>query len=171
VGPSWAPTTLSRSQAIAPCATKPGLEEEPLGFTLAQTVLVSWECCHVAPDVLAVDHDPQPQVPLRDLQLVLEAGDVGGQRLPLATLGRELLEGQPAPVADFDGVGAPPRGQQAQHVALEKRGVHAEFQGSARPSRAWTAAMIPRSKVVAWLESWTLPGRFLRRRIWPVWAT
>jgi hypothetical protein len=38
------------------------------------------------------------------------------------------LRGQPAPVADLDGVGAVPPREQAQHVALEKRGIHAEFE-------------------------------------------
>jgi hypothetical protein len=33
---------------MAPGATKLGLEEELPGFTWPQTVLVSFECCHVA---------------------------------------------------------------------------------------------------------------------------
>ena len=43
-------------------------------------------------------------------------------------LRRQLLEGQPAPVADLDGVAAPSGGEQAQHVGLEDRGIHAEFE-------------------------------------------
>src|SRR5882724_1391570 len=46
VGPSWAPTICSRSQGIAPGATKSGSEE--VVIATAQTVLVSRECCHVA---------------------------------------------------------------------------------------------------------------------------
>src|SRR4030095_2510019 len=46
VGPSWAPATGSRSQGMAPGATKSGSEEEIA--RPPQTVLVSRECCHVA---------------------------------------------------------------------------------------------------------------------------
>ena len=65
---------------------------------------------------------------------MLEAGHVRGQRRPLPPLGGELLQGQPAPVADLDGVGAAAGGEQAQHVALEKGRVHAELQGQ-RPAQ------------------------------------
>src|SRR4030042_1951156 len=50
LGPSWAPTTVSRSQATAPCWTKSGSVEEVAvwaGSAAAQTVLVS-EVCHAA---------------------------------------------------------------------------------------------------------------------------
>src|SRR5216117_2852291 len=80
-------------------------------------------------DMLAVDHHAQPEVPWRDDELVLESRHVRRQRVPLPPLGRELFEGQPAPVADLDGVGAAAGREQPQHVALEKRGVHSEFQG------------------------------------------
>src|SRR3982074_13396 len=46
VGPTWAPTISSKSQGIAPGATKAGSEDAAI--VLAQTVLVSCECCHVA---------------------------------------------------------------------------------------------------------------------------
>ena len=48
VGPSSAPTAWSKSQGIAPGATKAGSEEEAGAVAMAQTVLVSCECCHVA---------------------------------------------------------------------------------------------------------------------------
>src|SRR5207302_11436636 len=48
VGPLSAPTTVTKSQAMAFGATKAGSEEELPGFTWPQTVLVSRECCHVA---------------------------------------------------------------------------------------------------------------------------
>ena len=46
VGPTWAPTTCSKSQGIAPGATEAGSEE--LAIATAQTVLVSRERCQVA---------------------------------------------------------------------------------------------------------------------------
>src|SRR5919197_3062701 len=46
VGPGSAPTTSSKSQGIAPDATKSGSEEEAIAR--AQTVLVSNESCQVA---------------------------------------------------------------------------------------------------------------------------
>jgi hypothetical protein len=45
VGPGSVPTTWSRSQGIAPGSTKLGSEE---AIAMAQTVLVSRECCQVA---------------------------------------------------------------------------------------------------------------------------
>src|SRR5262245_18270016 len=45
VGPSWAPTTRSRTQGMAPGSTKEGSVEDALAT--AQTVLVSCECCQV----------------------------------------------------------------------------------------------------------------------------
>src|SRR5512143_3852584 len=50
LGPSLAPTTVSRSQATAPCLTKSGSVEEVAvwaGSAAAQTVLV-FEVCHAA---------------------------------------------------------------------------------------------------------------------------
>jgi hypothetical protein len=80
-------------------------------------------------DVLAVDHHPQVEVPLRDVQVMEEAGDVGGHGEPALPLGGELLQGQPAPVPDLDGIGTAPGGQQAEHGTLAEGGVHAELQG------------------------------------------
>ena len=86
-------------------------------------------------DMLAVDHHAQAEVPLRDVEVVLEAGHAGGQGMPVPALGGQLLEGQPAPVADLDGVGAAPGGEQAEHIRLEKRGIHAELERHA-PAQA-----------------------------------
>src|SRR5258708_5753797 len=47
VGPTWAPTIVTRSQGMAPDDTKLGSEEELPGNTCPQTLLVSRECCHV----------------------------------------------------------------------------------------------------------------------------
>ena len=55
-------------------------------------------------DVRAIDHHAQPEVPWRGRERMLEAGDARGQRRPVAALGGPLLQGQPAPVADLDGV-------------------------------------------------------------------
>ena len=44
-------------------------------------------------DVLAVDHDPQAELPLRDGEPVLEARHARGQRVPVPALGGQLLEG------------------------------------------------------------------------------
>jgi len=85
--------------------------------------------------VLAVDHHPQAQLPLRDEEQVLEAGHAGSQGVPASPVGGQLLERQPGPVADLDGVGAAPGGEQPQHIRLEKRGIHAEFEGQA-PAQA-----------------------------------
>jgi hypothetical protein len=49
-------------------------------------------------DVLAVEHHPEPEIPLGDVQVMEEAGDGHGQ--PPLSLGGELLEGQPMPVVD-----------------------------------------------------------------------
>src|SRR5262245_17331428 len=45
-GPSWAPTTRSKSQGMVFSSTNSGLEEDAIAT--AQTALVSRECCHVA---------------------------------------------------------------------------------------------------------------------------
>src|SRR5438874_11157789 len=45
VGPRCAPTTWSKSQGIASKSTNSGAEEEKIA--IAQTVLVSLECCQV----------------------------------------------------------------------------------------------------------------------------
>src|SRR5713226_8422743 len=82
-------------------------------------------------DVLAVDHHPEVEIPLGDVQGMEEAGDVRGHGEPALPLGGELLERQPAPVADLDGIGTAPGGQQAEHGALAKGRVHAELQGQA----------------------------------------
>jgi len=82
-------------------------------------------------DVLAVDHDPELQVPLRNVQVVEEPRDVRRDREPALPRGGQLLEGQPAPVADLDGVGTAPGGQEAQDVALEESRVHAELEREA----------------------------------------
>jgi len=44
-----------------------------------------------------------------------------------------VFQGQPTPVPDLDGVSAAPLGEEAQDVALEKRGVHAELEGNGPP--------------------------------------
>src|SRR3954447_12181495 len=48
VGPSSVPTTLSKTQAIAPGLTKAGSDEALPGFAWPHTVLASPEWCHVA---------------------------------------------------------------------------------------------------------------------------
>jgi hypothetical protein len=64
---------------------------------------------------------------------VLEARHAGRQGVPVPPLGGQLLEGQPAPVAHLDGVGATPGGEQPQHIRREKRGIHTEFKRQAPP--------------------------------------
>jgi hypothetical protein len=44
-------------------------------------------------DVLVVDHHAEPKLPLRDDELVLEAGHAGREGLPVASLRGHLLEG------------------------------------------------------------------------------
>jgi hypothetical protein len=83
--------------------------------------------------VLAVDHHPQAELPLGDDEPMLEARHAGGQSVPVSALGGQLLEGQPAPVADLDGIRTAPGGEQPQHIRLEKCGIHAEFEGHAPP--------------------------------------
>mgnify|MGYP003694065467 CR=1 FL=1 len=95
----------------------------------------------------------------------------GGHGQPPLALGGELLEGQPVPVADLDGIGTAAGGQQAQHVALEEGRVHAELQGSRRPNAVRRPSITSRRNAPLCLESCTLPGRFFTRRMWPVWAT
>src|SRR5713226_5894456 len=73
-------------------------------------------------DVLAVDHHPEVEIPLRDVQGVEEAGDVRRHGEPALPLGGELLQGQPAPVPDLDGIGTAPGSQQAEHGALAAGG-------------------------------------------------
>src|SRR3989304_1572115 len=79
--------------------------------------------------VLGVDHAPEPEVPLGDVQVVEEAGDGRGHGQPALTRGGQRLEGQPAPVAGPDGGGKPPGGQGGEDLALEEGGGHAELQG------------------------------------------
>jgi len=45
--------------------------------------------------------------------------------MPVAALGGQLVERQPAPIADLDGVAATLGGEQAQHIGVEKGGVRA----------------------------------------------
>jgi hypothetical protein len=45
-------------------------------------------------DVLAVDHHPQAEIPLRDGESMLEAHHAGGQSVPVPPLGGQLLERQ-----------------------------------------------------------------------------
>jgi hypothetical protein len=59
-------------------------------------------------------------MPPGNVEVMEEAGDVGGHGQPPLSLGSELLEGQPVPVADPDGIGRAPGGQQAQHVRWKK---------------------------------------------------
>jgi len=68
-------------------------------------------------DVLAVDHHAEPEVPRGDVEIVEEAGDVRGDGQPVLPSGGQLLEGQPAPVADLDGVGTASGGQEPEDVA------------------------------------------------------
>src|SRR4029078_3381014 len=52
-GPSATPAFTSRTHGIAPAATSSGVEVESIESTaLAQTMLESRECCHVARTVL-----------------------------------------------------------------------------------------------------------------------
>jgi hypothetical protein len=64
---------------------------------------------------------------------VFEARHPRGHGEPGAGFGGHLFQGQPAPVANLDGVGAAAAREQAQDVALEKGCVHAEFQGQGAP--------------------------------------
>jgi hypothetical protein len=77
--------------------------------------------------VLAVDHHAQPETPLGNVEVVEEPADVRGDREPALTLSGQLLERQPVPVADLDGVATVARGEQTQHGRLAEGGVHAEF--------------------------------------------
>jgi len=54
--------------------------------------------------VLAVDHHAHGQASLGNRQAMLEPGDAGHQRRPVAWLRGQLLERQPAPVTYFDRV-------------------------------------------------------------------
>src|SRR5207244_10114210 len=51
------------------------------------------------------------------------------QREPRPRLRGQLFQGQPVPVADLDGVGAPVPREEAQDLPLKKGRVHAELQG------------------------------------------
>jgi hypothetical protein len=75
--------------------------------------------------VLAEEHDPQPEIPLGHRQLGLIAGHAGGHREPLGARRRQLLERQPAPVADLDRVAAVAGRQQREDPPLKKGRVHA----------------------------------------------
>ncbi len=55
-------------------------------------------------DMFAVEHHPEPEVPLGDVEVMEEAGHVRGHGQPLLARGGELLEGQPVPVAELDGI-------------------------------------------------------------------
>jgi hypothetical protein len=77
--------------------------------------------------MLAIEHHPQRQVPLRDGQVGHEPGDVGREGLPAVAGRDERLEGQPAPVPDLDGVSAAASGQQAEDVALAEGRIHPEL--------------------------------------------
>ena len=122
-------------------------------------------------DVLAVDHDPQVQVPLGDMEVVKENGDARRDRQPMLALRGELLQGQPAPVPDLDGVGAAPGGEQPEHAALAEGGVHAELQRqpAAKPGPQPGDHLAQERHTL--LGIGTFPGRFFTRRMWPVWAT
>src|SRR5206468_13107907 len=65
-------------------------------------------------DVLAVDHHAEPEVPLRDVEIVEEAADLGCDGEPALAVGGQLLERQPVPIADLDGVAATPGREQTQ---------------------------------------------------------
>ncbi len=91
-------------------------------------------------DVLAVDHHAEPEVPLGDVEIVEEAADLGRDREPALAVGGQLLEGQPVPVADLDGVAAVPGREQTQHRGLAEGGVHADFQRQA-PAKAGAKAV------------------------------
>src|SRR5215467_6131298 len=82
-------------------------------------------------DVLAVDHHTELKIPLGNVEVMKEPCDVRRHREPALSRGRELFEGQPAPVADLDGVRTALGGQKTQHVPLEEGGVHAELQRKA----------------------------------------
>jgi hypothetical protein len=59
-------------------------------------------------------------------------GATGEPALPLSG---ELLQGQPVPVPDLDGIGTAPGRQQTEHGALAEGGVHAELQGEPAAER------------------------------------
>ena len=123
-------------------------------------------------DVLSVQHHAEPEVlPLRNDQLGLVAGDARGHRVPAPARGRDRLEREPAPVPHLDRVATVPGGEQVQNPALEEGGVHAELQGHA-PAEAAAEVVdeVPqeRDRLLGVVD---FPGRFLRRRMCPVWAT
>ena len=78
--------------------------------------------------MLAIDHHAEAEVPLGNVQVVEEPGDLRGDREPALTVCRQLFEGQPAPVADLDGVATATGREQTQHGGLKERGVHAELE-------------------------------------------
>src|SRR2546426_11262688 len=72
-GPSSAPTTVSRSQAMAFGATKAESVEELPGFTWPQTVLLSRECRQVARTCALAFTSPTTLLPSAASQVILPA--------------------------------------------------------------------------------------------------
>jgi hypothetical protein len=118
----------------------------------------------------AVDHDSQLKSPGRQCQPSLEAVDLGGDRAP-ARLGRDQsFDSGPLAEGDLDRIEAALAGEQLEEILLKKGCVHAEFQRQRTPKAGPQFDNQLRTKASAPVESWTLPGRFLSRRICPVWA-
>jgi hypothetical protein len=123
-------------------------------------------------DVLAVNHHAEPEIPLRNAQVVKEAGDVGGHGEPPLPLSGEWLQRQPAPVTDLDRVGTAPSRQQAQDVAPEERGVHPELQGEPPAERGPQAVDHLAQERHALFGVVHVARPILHPQdVWPVWAT
>src|SRR5271167_3594148 len=119
---------------------------------------------------LAVNHHPQLQSPDRQLKLGLEAIDIARDRCPARLGGDQGFHPGPPAQGYFDRIEATQAGEQLEQILLEKGRVHANSSVSARPKRARSSPISSRTRRSAPLESWTLPGRFLSRRICPVCA-
>src|SRR6266851_5562583 len=114
------------SAMVFSCAPRPQMNAYRAGRSRARVVATALYSKWPSSEV---------ELPLRDVQVVEEPGDVRRHGEPALPLGGELLQGQPAPVPDLDGIGTAPGGQQTEHGALAEGGVHAELQGQTAAER------------------------------------
>jgi len=84
-------------------------------------------------DAASIDHHPQGQPPWGTGDRGFERAEDVGESGPLALGGHPSLEPDPLPEADLDRVLAAPALEQAQDLLLEKRRIHAEFEGHRPP--------------------------------------
>jgi len=75
------------------------------------------------------------------------------------------------PVADLDGIGAAPGGQQAQDVTLEEGPRPSGTSGEPAAERHSQAVDHLAQERAALLGVVHVAGPFFTRRMWPVWAT